>query len=389
MHALGRWLAVAAVLAAPLLAHKPDFAPPRIFPAGADASFVVAADLNGDGLCDLAISDLGYSGANGAVTILLAKGAGGFEPAVSYPTIGGGGSLAMGDFNGDGKPDIVVAGEGLSILLGNGDGTFQPARSPWSGPAAMVWVTVGDFNHDGKQDLAVTLSDAGVFVFLGNGDATFQPPVYYRTQSYPSQVITGDFDGDGNLDLGLVSAGGIDLANHIPGAPAWHGGVSILLGCGDGTFKKARHYTTGINPCALAAHDFNGDGKLDLAVVDAGQPPAPGSLRILPGNGDGTFQTPRVYAKGIPGGSIALGDFDADGQIDVAIGGAGTANGALWIVPGRGDGSFGKPVSYPVAGDSSLVEDLAVGSFTPAKTPGLVVPEPASGTVALLLERAR
>ena len=383
-----RYLTITIALVASLLGQRPNFAPPKLFPAGSDPSFAVVADFNDDGNSDLAIANVGYSSSVGTVTILLGNGNGGFSLAGSNAVGTAGGVLAVADFNGDGKLDIVSTSGGLSILLGNGDGTFQPSTS-LSLEAGPAWVTTGDFNRDGKQDLAVTFSDQGVSVLLGNGDGTFQAPTFYRTQSYPGQVIAADFNGDGNLDLALFAEGGIDLpaasARNSPRA-----GVSVLLGRGDGTFSKPVHYTTGINPESLAAYDFRGDGRLDLVVSQAGQFPTPGSVRVLPGNGDGTFRKPRTFASGIAGGSLALADFNGDGKIDLAIGdGSGTARGTFWIVPGRGDGSFGKPVAYTVAGDSSQIWNLAVGAFTRAKAPALVVPEPQSGEVALLVDRPR
>src|SRR5439155_13909145 len=191
-------------------------------------------------------------------------------------------SVAVGDFNGDGKPDLAVANTGsstISVLLGNGDGTFQAAQtfaagaSPWS-------VTAGDFNDDGKQDLAAAnFGSADVSVLLGNGDGTFQAAVSYPSgtgslsHNHPESVRAGDFNADGKPDL--------TVANN-------DASVSVLLGNGDGTFQAARTFWAHIHPASVAVGDFNRDGNQDLAVANFDS----GDVSVLLGNGDGTLQAP-------------------------------------------------------------------------------------------------
>src|SRR6267154_1993020 len=178
-------------------------------------------------------------------------------------------AVAVGDFNGDGKLDMVVAGwgpQGVSILLSNGDGTFQSARSFTAGTNPS-WVAVGDFNGDGKLDLAVSnWSSNDVSVLLGNGDGTFQPAISYGVGSSPRSVAVGDFNHDGKLDLVVANWG----CNGFPTCPASN--VSVLLGNGDGIFQKARNFAVGEAPVSLAVGDFNGDGIPDLSVANAGDP---------------------------------------------------------------------------------------------------------------------
>ncbi len=282
------------------------------YPAGTNPTSLTVGDFNGDGKLDLAVANNGTN----TVSIFLGKGDGTFQAAVNYPAGTNPTSVAVGDFNGDGKLDLAVANSGnVSILLGNGDGTFQTAvdYGVGSNPSS---VAVGDFNGDGKLDLAVANADniaiGNVSILLGNGDGTFQTAVNYPTEANSASVAVGDFNGDGKLDLAVASGG---TGNFSIGT------VSILLGNGDGTFQAAVNYPTKWKSSFVALGDFNGDGKLDLAVssISSDISISPSTVSVLIGNGNGTFQTATDHAAGISPSSIAVGDFNNDGRLDLAV----------------------------------------------------------------------
>jgi len=261
-------------------------------------------------------------------------------------------SMVVGDFNGDGKPDLAV---GQWVVLGNGDGTFQAAVNYGAGVGPRP-VAVGDLNGDGKPDLAVA-DEAGVSVLLGKGDGTFQAPVSSGLGTFPRSVAVGDFDGDGRLDLAVATT------SHSTNK------VSVLLGRGDGTFHAAANYGAGTNPCSVAVGDFNGDGKPDLAVANLGLfggNYTEGSVSVLLGNGDGTFQPAVNYTPGGNPSYVVAGDFNADGKLDLAVAAYSTNNVSLLL--GRGDGTFLAAANFRTASNPSF---LVVGDFNGDGKPDL------------------
>jgi hypothetical protein len=253
--------------------------------------------------------------------------------------------VATGDFNGDGKLDLVVVNEGsnnVSVLLGNGDGTFQIPLEFAVG-ASPFSVAVGDFNGDGKLDLAVVnFGNSNLTVLLGNGDGTFQPGLNYAAGSVPVSVAAADFNGDGKLDLAVAN---IAEGNAGPGS------VSVLLGNGDGTFQPAVAYPAGSNTdsASVAVGDFNGDSKLDLVVANFGTNLS-NNIILLLGNGDGTFQAAVTYGVG-SNFSVVPADFNGDGRLDLGVAGPVSSAVSVLLQPAlvSGPNAFMSPESLTFA----------------------------------------
>jgi hypothetical protein len=345
-----------------------------------------------------------------------------FAPPAYYPASVGSGphGLAMGDFNGDGTPDLVaVSGDSLTVLLGNGDGTFQ-SQPPITIPGSQLKaVTVGDFNHDGILDLAAAggPSFSGtVYVLLGNGDGTFQDPVAYPVGALPTDIEAPDLNGDGTPDLVVLNQNDSGM----------NGSISILYGNGDGTFQPSAappltfpgsttvafatlldpdsgrvdlvvgntagfagfnseisvevnqgndangqavfqeadyHTMSNINPTALAVADFNGDGKPDVLWASGGR------VGVFLW---GAFGTPLFSDTGASGWAVAVGDFDGDGNLDVALPG-GPGDSRLVVVYGHGDGTFGAPSAYTVNPGNNPPLGVLAGDLNGDGAPDLAV----------------
>ncbi len=298
---------------------------------------LAAADFNSDGKPDLAVAPFGSS----VIQVLLANGDGTFKaPTIVTPGNFAGNAIAVGDVNGDGKLDIVsvdVSQGNILALLGNGNGTFKAPVTSGTQQLfnAFLIAALGDFNGDGKLDV-VTLNNSSNYiqVWTGNGDGSFKSPTNYTTGAQPTSVVVADFNGDGRLDLAISDGDGT--------APA----IAILMGKGDGTFQKAVNYVPSGNPIRqIAAGDFNGDGRIDL-VAASQMVGLPAGVWIVLGNGNGTFQTAADYPAGLFPQGAAIGDVNGDGIEDIVAVSNGSNTVSVFI--GKGDGTFQPAVNYPV-----------------------------------------
>ncbi len=282
------------------------FGPELLQPGPFAASAVFAGDFNGDGKMDIATT------VNSSLRVFLGHGDGTFtqQPDTPLPASTSNYlSIAGGDLNGDGALDLVVPNNTQAyVLLGNGDGTFRPATSVGSVTNALS-AAVADLNGDGKLDVILNDSlNQAVAVLLGNGDGTFQPQKEYSTNGYAQSFIVADLNGDGHPDVAVANLGSAGTSGS---------GIAVLLGKGDGTFSAATNYGAGQNYYYVAEDDVNGDGKLDLLIVQ-GLNQSPYLLYL--GNGDGTFSTTPI-SVGPPQAvlPIAIADLNSDGAPDVII----------------------------------------------------------------------
>jgi hypothetical protein len=342
----------------------------------ATPSAIVTADFNNDGNLDLATC---ANALTGSFSVLLGDGAGGFGAAQRTVLGTGLNALAAADINNDDTLDLVlgVDSSGFYTLIGNGDGTFQPAEyTPGGGMA-----TVADFNNDGNIDVLVTWLDGdwathlqpyfgngqGDFVagfdawywgwggmapvdlnndgrpdvatgdgsvFLANAWASFDLVWWPATPLSGGAVATGDFTGEGHADV--VVAGN---------------GVAVLLGNGDGTLDAPVHYSTSGYYSAVATADFNADGKLDAVVTDYNL----GMVNVMLGNGDGTLRYGGAWAVGTAPGGLTIGDFNGDGRPDVAVSNAGSKTVSVLLNDGQWETLPPPPTTLAIS-DTTVTE---------------------------------
>ena len=333
---------------------------------GTGPQSVVTGDFNGDGIPDLAVVNAYAS----TITVLLGNGDGTFTSTPLLATGISPRSIVVGDFNRDGHIDLAVTvlnsnsiNSSVNVFLGNGDGTFTPSSlSPLAGQDAGTML-VGDYNGDGLLDLAVVNGEApGLTVLLGNGDGTFTPSTLSPQLGFaPSAIAQGDFNGDGILDLAVANF--------------YNNNVTILLGAGDGTFGQIGTVTTGGYSNSIAVGDLNGDGKLDLAISNEYN----GTVTILLGKGDGTFTA--AASPSLSGGelsAIAIADLNADGNADLIVA---NFSSSITVLRGNGDSTFAAGINATVG---SGAQSLAVGDWNRDGIPDVVTANTNDNTLTVV-----
>jgi hypothetical protein len=344
-----------------------SFLPAVNYPDGINspAGFVAVGDLRGNGIPDIVTTE-GFG--DYRVSVYLGNGDGTFQPPAIY--LGGDGvvGVRIADLRGNGIPDIITANDGagifgggdtntVSVLLGNGDGTFQHKRDYFAGPGGPLDLVVADLRGNGILDIATVNEFAGnVSVLLGNGDGTFQAPVSYPVGLRPQHIAAGRFGGDSAVPDLAVS-------DHDSGM------VSVLVNHGDGTFRQHVDYEVGSEPFGITLGDFANNGNLDIAVANYQS----NSVSILMGNGDHTFQPARNIS--VPGGpnSLVAADFNNDGNLDLAVSVEG-GNDRVSVLLGDGTGNFALPLNFPTGSDplGIVAADLTNDGFADLVTANVV-----------------
>ena len=383
--------------------NSPLFLPPVSYGSGGDRPQAVAiADLNADGKQDLVVGNFD------SVAILLGRGDGTFEPAKTYGTDEIVSSIAVADMNGDHVPDLITAQCGqfgggtdcatsgfVEVWLGNGDGSFQSPVKYLSGGFGTSSIKVGDLNGDGKLDLVVANSlastatpEGNVAVLLGKGDGTFQQATPYDSGAQDATSVSlADLDNDGHLDVVVSNLCDID--------PCLDGRVGVLLGNPDGSLQPVVVYDAGgYNSTWITAADLNRDGNMDVVTFSICNSVGTGvgGVGVLLGNGDGSFQPAVRYGSGGPGGfggAVAVADVNGDSKQDLVATNGDPAT--IGILLGNGDGSFQPAVTAPTGGSFPLSGALAIDDLNQDGLPDAAVTQCApmgcvhGGFVAVLL----
>ena len=337
------------------------------YPAGQRAYKVVAAQFTQSGNLDLAVADY----LTNQMYILLGNEDGTFKKPVRF-SVAAPVAVASGDFNGDGKLDLVVVeyggtGEsGIAIFLGDGNGKFHQSASYPSG-VESTGVAVADFNGDGHQDVAVANNSGNVMVFFGTGKGTLKKPTQYNLGHTPWAVAAGKLNGDDRPDLAVTNISGY---------------VSVLMNDGTGKFLKPVSYNAGGGEVAdVQIADLRHDGRNDLVIANVSR-----GMVVLLNRGNGTFGEPTIYQPTFfnwqPPNACVVADLNLDGKLDVAC--AAQAEDSYFFY-GKGDGTFGKGIAIADTIKNQGGFSIVAGDFNNDNAPDLAIPIELNGKVAILL----
>jgi hypothetical protein len=331
----------------------------KVLNLGQSPFSITSGDLNADGKADLAVANISHNN----VSILIGDGTGGFGPPTNFPVGNQPRSVTLGDLNNDQKLDLVTAninGGNITILFGDGFGGFSAPNNLAVPGFNPHYAVIGDFNNDARPDLAVQYSSANIVsILLANASGGFGSPVNFPVPNGGLQLAVHDFNGDGKADLAAANISG----------------VSILLGDGAGGFGPTNTLPTSATAWSVAIDDFNRDGMADLATAVANTT----SVLVYPGNGLGSFGPPATVRTGPSPFSGTVADFNGDRDPDVATGNSpGTAS----VLLGNGAGGLGTAVSYLDGGTNNRA--ITNGDFNSDGLPDLATASQ-SGTVSIIL----
>jgi len=353
---------------------KDAYVPPDLlylfasYQVGKNPTSVATADFNQDGFTDLITTNIG----NNSLSVLLGNGDGTFKDQVQIEAAREPRALALNDYNGDGRVDIAVACSGsdqIAIFLGLANGAFG-AGQRYTIHKIPVSIVSGDLNGDQKPDLVVALRNDKVKILLGNGDGSFSEGPQYEYGDTPTSLAIADLNQDGKLDLAVSNGGPMSSA------------VSIWLGNGDGTFRDPTDYRTGKRPLVVGFADFNNDQMTDLLVINGEMD----TFTIFLGNGNGTFQ--KGKEAGADAGPVygLARDFNGDQFTDVAV--VNIQSNDLSILYGRGDGTFQyPPMNYRTKGGPFAIATLNLTTKQAEEEPGLVTANNGASSVSIFLHR--
>jgi uncharacterized repeat protein (TIGR01451 family) len=330
------------------------------YPTADHPNSIAIGDYNRDGRLDLAVPHFDSS----VVMIMLGDGAGRFTISGSVPVDAGPRASVTADLNNDGKLDIVISGQNrgtIAVLMGNGNGTFAPFVRYTAG-VLPYFLSAADFNGDGALDIAVANSgDATISVLLGDGTGRFGADTKYPVGTTPRSVIPADFNGDSKIDLAVAN---YDSNN-----------LSLLVGDGAGHFAAAGTVTTGGGPYLIASSDVNGDSRADLVVPNF----IDGTVSVLFGDGTAHFVSGPTFATGTSPRHVSIADVNSDSHLDLVVTNRDASS--VSVALGNGFGSFTAPVTYGVGSGPffTAVRDLNGDGLA-----DLVVAERDSGTVSVI-----
>jgi hypothetical protein len=327
-----------------------SFAAPVQLAATPTPAAVAIGDLNGDGKPDLAVANGSvdpYEDEVGTVSVRLNRGDGTFKPRRDYEDTPGPADIAIADLNGDQEPDLATANfdGSVSTLFNSGDGSFRVERDYATGDRTAS-IAVADVNADGAPDLVATVADDGaVDLLLNDGSGVFTERAAYATGPSPWDVAVGDVNGDGAPDLAVATFSAT-------------GKVTILLNDGNGSFPVRHDYSAGGDPFSVAIADFDGDGAPDLAISHFGLVFHSNTVSVLRNDGHGRFPTRRDYPVAEGGGPVGAGDISGDGKPDVVT--VNDDSNRLSLLVNNGKGVLLPVLAYPTG---ALPQDVAIGDL--------------------------